>query len=221
MIMNSLKSNQKQEHNRSRIRDRAQVGIGTLIVFIALVLVAAIAAGVLINTAGFLQSQAESTGQQSTEQVTNNLNIVSTTGTTLSDSGNTIDTIYMTVSKAPGAGGIDLTQAEIEVVDSNVGTTRLLHTANDDSVSNEEFTTNEVKSENSNADLITDTGDRTEIVINIQESDGAGGTQDGEAGVLTAYDPGSEISIVVTTQDGGQTFVDLSVPSPFNAPTDL
>jgi flagellin-like protein len=60
--------------------DRGQVGIGTLIVFIAMVLVAAIAAGVLINTAGFLQTQSEQTGQQSSAQVTDRLEPVSKTG---------------------------------------------------------------------------------------------------------------------------------------------
>jgi flagellin-like protein len=116
--------------------ERAQVGIGTLIVFIAMVLVAAIAAGVLLNTAGLLQTQAESTGQESTRQVTNNLQVISKVGYNIAgDSGigdknanispresgdffsNDTKRIYrinMVVQKAAGASSIDMTQATIE-----------------------------------------------------------------------------------------------------------
>ena len=92
--------------SRSEADGRGQVGIGTLIVFIALVLVAAIAAGVLINTAGFLQAQSEQTGQESTSQVTDRLQTVSVTGANVTDG--TIYRINVTVSKAPGADDIDL-----------------------------------------------------------------------------------------------------------------
>lgn len=64
----------------TELENRGQVDIGTFIVFIAIVLVAAFAAGVLINPAGFLQSSAQSTGEEGTQKVTDRLDVVSVTG---------------------------------------------------------------------------------------------------------------------------------------------
>src|SRR6056297_3025727 len=90
-------------------RLRGQVGIGTLIVFIAMVLVAAIAAGVLINTAGFLQSKSEATGQQAGDQVTNRLQVLQASGVkTINDRDDTIGGVILIATKAPGANDIAL-----------------------------------------------------------------------------------------------------------------
>jgi len=93
--------------------DRGQVGIGTLIVFIAMVLVAAIAAGVLINTAGLLQTQAEATGEETQEQVSDRLQVQSATGNV---DGDEVDEVSITVTKSPGAQDIDLKEVTYEIV---------------------------------------------------------------------------------------------------------
>jgi flagellin FlaB len=84
-------------------------------VFIAMVLVAAIAAGVLINTAGFLQSQAEATGQESTDLVSERIDVTSSVGIVASG-GDTLSEIRLTVAGAPGADDLDLTETTIQAV---------------------------------------------------------------------------------------------------------
>ena len=90
---------------------KAQVGIGTLIVFIAMVLVAAIAAGVLINTADLLQTQAEDTGQQTTDAVSTNLDVSYSFGEV---SDNEIESLRLGIQGTPGSGDIDLAAATIQ-----------------------------------------------------------------------------------------------------------
>ncbi|MEM3609654.1 MAG: archaellin/type IV pilin N-terminal domain-containing protein [Candidatus Anstonellales archaeon] len=88
---------------------RGDVGIGTLIVFIAMVLVAAIAATVLLNVSGMLQQRASSTGKQTTQQVSSNLVIQSIVGDTGSPTGGSdITKLTITLKAAAGSGKLDL-----------------------------------------------------------------------------------------------------------------
>ncbi len=98
--------------------NRAETGIGTLIVFIAMVLVAAVAATVLIHTAGNLQQTAQSTGQQTTAQVSSGLAIQQIIGfdsnTTNPESGVLNYTlIYLSVNT--GGSAVDLGNATVSL----------------------------------------------------------------------------------------------------------
>ncbi len=93
---------------------KGAVGIGTLIIFIAMVLVAAIAAAVLINVSGILQQRAMTTGKEAIQQVSGNLIVQSIVGTT--DSGlNVVENFTMFVTAAAGAGRIDLGQVVVRI----------------------------------------------------------------------------------------------------------
>ena len=100
---------------------RAQVGIGTLIIFIAMVLVAAVAAAVLIQTSGVLQQKAQATGKQATQEVSSNLIIKSIEGVraknSSTDMSDTIDMLKVRVGLNVGSAPVDVNQVVISITD--------------------------------------------------------------------------------------------------------
>ncbi|WP_292464042.1 archaellin/type IV pilin N-terminal domain-containing protein [Methanolobus sp.] len=127
---------------------RAQVGIGTLIIFIAMVLVAAVAAAVLIQTSGILQQKAQATGKQSTQEVSSNLMIKNIEGvrakTNATDMAGNISLLKLNVGLNVGSSPVDINQVVISITDGTT-TNNLVYANNGktyDNVMNGFLTTN-------------------------------------------------------------------------------
>jgi flagellin FlaB len=103
-----MKANQRaREDGPDRPDDEGMIGIGTMIVFIAAVIVAAIAAAVIINTAGNLQRKASETGDETTGEVSSNLFVRQVVGNT-TDAQDEIEKVYWYLELAPGSDPVDL-----------------------------------------------------------------------------------------------------------------
>ena len=85
--------------------EQAAVGIGTLIVFIAMILVAAVAASVIIQTAENLQQRAYAVGKQTIRDVSSGLQVIEVTGYT---DVNKTKIQYLAIALSPRAGSLDI-----------------------------------------------------------------------------------------------------------------
>jgi flagellin-like protein len=88
---------------------KGQAGIGTLITFIAMIIVASITANVLIQTATSLQNQALKTGKQAQESISTLARVIGVMGFDGRD--NTLEDFEMELKLSPGSNGIDLRKA--------------------------------------------------------------------------------------------------------------
>jgi flagellin FlaB len=94
-------------------KDVGSIGIGAMIVFIAMVLVAGIAASVLIQTSTTLESQAMATGRETTEEVAGGIAVFDIEGHVTTD----IDALAITVRARAGSPDIDLNETIILLTD--------------------------------------------------------------------------------------------------------
>ena len=92
---------------------RAEMGIGTLVIFIAMILVASIAAGVLIQTAVTLQGRALTAGRKSTVQVSTATKTAFIYGTSALDS--TLNQYRQQISLVGGSDPIKFADATLTV----------------------------------------------------------------------------------------------------------
>ncbi|WP_254861904.1 archaellin/type IV pilin N-terminal domain-containing protein [Halovivax gelatinilyticus] len=188
--------------------ERGQVGIGTLIVFIAMVLVAAIAAGVLINTAGSLQSQASDTGTETQQAVANQIEVVHAYGDTNADiaadgSVNTaashVEQINLVVKKSAGSDVIDLNSMTVQYTSDSVSETLEL---------GDGFDSTELTS-GTESDALVSTDDRIEIHIDLSSADNSAFDEDQH------LDPGDSATVELVDQSGAQFSYGVTVPATF------
>jgi archaellin len=157
-----------------------------------MVLVAAVAAGVLVNTSGLLQSQAQDTGADAQAQVSNQIDVVSATGEDNGSDGS-IDQLRLVVKKSPGSDPIDLNEATIQ------------YTSDSDSMTltqggTSTFDVNSVAG-NVTDNVLQNTDQRAEIIIELGTTDQPGTLAEGEDAQLEIVD-----------QSGASTIYGVNVP---------
>jgi len=91
----------------------ASIGIGSMVIFIAMVLVAGIAASVIIQTMNSMEQKAMKAGQETTEEVSTGISVFDIKGY-VPTSGN-IDNMTITVRTRAGSADIDLAEVFLEL----------------------------------------------------------------------------------------------------------
>jgi flagellin FlaB len=148
--------------------NQADVGIGTLIVFIAMILVAAVAAAVLIQTSGVLQQKAQQTGKEATSEVASNLKISSVVGTT-DGSSIRVQKLNVTLELAAGGSSIDFSKVVIKYINESSTTVLGLQADASAGATGSLFNYTEVRVGSGTANNVLQSGDLAVLTLDLTQ----------------------------------------------------
>ncbi len=95
--------------------EKGAIGIEILIVFIAIVLVAAVSAAVLIQTVGYLQQKATATGRETTQEVSSGIKVLKVLG--YAPNATAITKLAVLVEVNTGGQAVNLSSARLMLND--------------------------------------------------------------------------------------------------------
>ncbi len=105
-------------NKRMRGSKKGEIGISTLIIFIALVLVAAIAASVIISTSFSLRDQAIATAQDAQKEVTGPIKVLNFYGNRTTTANAGIQFLVFHIAVFSGAQGINMSNMRVNYIDN-------------------------------------------------------------------------------------------------------
>ena len=185
---------------------RAEMGVGTMIIFIAMVLVAAVAASVLISTANKVREQAQNTGDQAINNVASGFVVQDVTGQVLADRS-AIKNLTVQLRLQAGSPAVNMAKVTVQFISGTTNNmmqmqatgapTTSLYTANQTLAKS-----NSVTTWGSN-NYVVQQGDLITISIcNGAHSLGLGFTQSATIKIVPAY--------------GSPTMINFVTPSYYN-----
>ena len=189
---------------RGRSR-RGQAGVGTLILLIALLLIAAVAAGVFLEVSQVFQSQSSDTGEDVRQQLTGKLSVVAATGQVDTVGGTTGVSRVRLIVTAGGNGQRLAVDESLLIWDGPDGSYQLTAAADPDnpaSVGGAEFAYVAERDADGSAPIVNSRGDRFAVVVDPGSF--------GDSAVLEA---GESATVTFVSSTGSRTVVRLSVPT--------
>jgi flagellin FlaB len=179
----------------------AESSIGTLIIFIAMVLVATITAGVLFDTVGLIGGQTEQTSEETASELADRLEVVTITGNNITetDGNRTVNRVEVIVTLAEGSEPINLENVTVRWV-GNQGFV-LQDESTVDDPNTETFSTATYADPDGSFPVLTETDDRFALQFEP-------GTEFGDSGLVS----NEQVQLTILSPTGSQKEITFTVP---------